>query len=256
MNSCLYAGVVTHQRVRPKRHRLRYRVFSAFLDLDELPRLHASLRLLAYNRAGLLSFFDRDHGPGRNVPLRPWVEEQLARAGIDLAGGRVCILCYPRLLGFVFNPLSVYFCYRADGVLTALLYEVNNTFGERHSYLIPVSEADGLIRQECDKRFYVSPFIRVDGRYRFRVTPPGERLSIGITQMDANGTLMHAAFEAERQTLDDRTLAVNFVRYPLMTLKVVGGIHWEALKLWRKGVPIVRRPSPPSQPVTIVTPRI
>ncbi len=142
--SCLYVGEVVHQRVRPSRHRLRYRVFSALLDLDELPQLDRRLRLFGHNRLNIFSFLDRDHGDGTGAPLRPWVEHHLERAGIELAGGAIRLLCYPRLFGYVFNPLSVYFCHRADGALAAMIYEVNNTFGERHSYLIPVDGVDAV----------------------------------------------------------------------------------------------------------------
>jgi DUF1365 family protein len=239
-------------------------VFNVLLDIDELPGLDSRLRLFAHNRPGVLSFHDRDHGDGSGAPLRPWVEEQLRRAGIDLAGGPIRVLCYPRIVGYVFNPLSVYYCYRPDGTLAALLYEVNNTFGERHCYLIPTGDAgpspggdaDGAaILQECDKLFYVSPFIAVGGRYRFRVTPPGPELSIAITQMDADGPLLHAVFSGHRLPLEDRSLVSALVRYPLLTLKVIGGIHWEALRLWLKGVPLVHHPAPPAEPVTIVSPR-
>ncbi|TVR96738.1 MAG: DUF1365 domain-containing protein [Rhodospirillales bacterium] len=253
--SALYRGVVVHQRVRPRRHRLTYRVFSLLLDLDELPRLGRALRLFAYNRFGLFSFLDRDHGPGHAAPLRPYVENQLRRAGIDLAGGAIRVLCYPRILGYVFNPLSVFFCHHRDGALAALIYEVNNTFGERHSYLIPVVDAaPGPIRQGCTKRFYVSPFNPVEGTYRFRVEPPGDRLALVINQDDAAGPVLHAAFRGERASLSDRALLAAFVRYPLMTVKVIAGIHWEAFRLWRKGLRLVDRPAPPADAVTIVTP--
>lgn len=255
--SCLYLGAVRHQRVRPRRHRLDYRVFSMLIDLDELPMIARELRSFAHNRFGVYSFFDRDHGPGENRALRPWVEEQLGAADINLEGGSIRLLCYPRILGYVFNPLSVYFCHRRDGALAALLYEVNNTFGERHGYLIPTPRGAGAeVRQECVKRFYVSPFIAVGGRYRFRVTVPGDTLSLAITQVDAEGPLLHATFQARRALLDDGALARCFARYPLLTLKVAGGIHWEALRLWRKGVPLAQRPPPPPQPVTIVSPAI
>jgi uncharacterized protein len=251
-----------HQRVRPKKHRLRYRVFSALLDLDELPELDRRLRLFGHNRLALYSFHDQDHGPGDGRPLRPWVERELARAGIDLEGGAIRLLCYPRIAGYVFNPLSVYFCYDSGGRLRALLYEVNNTFGERHTYLIPVEAADaqtapdGLVHQECDKAFYVSPFLAVSGRYQFRVMPPEDRLSVGIRQSDADGSLvLYAGFDAARVPLDDRALFRSFLRYPLLTVKVIGGIHFEALRLWWKGVPLIRRPPPPADPVTIVAAR-
>lgn len=251
--SCLYAGQVVHRRIRPRRHRFRYRVFSFFLDLDEVDDLGARLRLFSHNGRGLTGFFDRDHGSGGAGLLRSWVEELLARAGILLDGGPIRLLCYPRVLGYVFNPLSVYYCYRAGGRLAAILYEVNNTFGERHCYLIPVkSGGAGPIRQACPKRFYVSPFIEVAGNYAFRLSPPGERLSVAICQRDAQGDLLQASFVGRRLPLDDSTILRCVLGSPLMTLKVMGGIHWEAARLWLKGIPLMRRPGPPCEPVTIV----
>lgn len=257
--SCLYVGTVIHQRTRPKRHRLSYRVFSLLVDLDELPELARTLRLFSYNRFNLFSFFDRDHADGENAPPRAWVERSLAEAGIELGGGAIRLLCYPRILGYVFNPLSVYFCHDRDDALVGLVYEVSNTFGERHTYVIPVAAIPGpaapagAIRQDCDKHFYVSPFMPVAGRYHFRVDPPSGQVSVIINYCDAEGLLLHAAFRGSRVALNDRTLLRAFFSHPLMTLKVMAGIHWEALKLWRKRVPLVDRPSPPIRPVTIVT---
>lgn len=257
--SCLYFGTVLHQRVRPKRHRLRYGVFSLYIDLDELPRLAASLRLFSRDGFNLFGFYGRDHGGGGRVPLRRWVDETLAEAGIGIDGGSVRLLCYPRVLGYVFNPLSVFYCFDAEGALRALIYEVNNTFGQRHTYVIPVEHAfpgehaeAGPIRQACDKRFYVSPFMPVAGRYQFSVETPGETLGLVINYGDDDGPLLHASFRGERVPLDDRTLLRAAVRYPLMTFKVMAGIHWEAVKLWRKRVPLIDRPPPPAYPVTVV----
>lgn len=254
--SCVYEGRVVHRRFRPQRHRLDYTVFTLLLDLDELPQLDARLRLFAYNRPGITSFCDRDHGDGCGAPLRAWVEQQLRRAGIELAGGPIRVLCYPRILGYVFNPLSIYYCHRPNGCLAALIYEVNNTFGQRHCYVIPADHAgDDVVHQECDKLFYVSPFISVGGRYRFQVNRPGPGVSIMITHADAKGLLLSAAFFGRRVVMDDRRLASALLRYPLLTLKVMGGIHWEALRLWLKGVPLVQRSAPPAEPVTIVSSR-
>ncbi len=251
--SALYHGTVVHRRLRPRRHDLRYRVFAMLIDLDELARLHAVLPAFSHNRFNLFSFRDSDHGPGDGSPLRPWVERHLAAAGIDLDGGAIRLLCYPRILGYVFNPLSVYFCHRPDGALAAILYEVSNTFGERHTYLIPAQgDGPGPIRQACRKALYVSPFIAMDARYDFSIVPPGDRLAVVIRQSDDDGALLHASFVARRHRLTGRSLRQAFVGYPLMTLKVIAGIHWEALRLWRKGVPLHRRPAPPVEPVTTV----
>lgn len=250
--SGLYVGTVMHRRVKPVRHRLSYTVFSLLIDLDELPRLDQELRLFARNRFGLLGFRDRDFGPGDGTPLKAWAAGHLARAGIE-ADGPVRILCFPRVLGFVFNPLSVWFCHRRDGSLAAIIHEVSNTFGQRHSYLIPADPGpDGLVRQSCDKGFYVSPFMDMATTYHFRIRPPAGDLTLAIRQTDAAGPVLHAALTARRVELTDGALLRAWVRHPLMTLKVVAGIHWEALRLWRKGMTIRPRPDAPADPVTIV----
>lgn len=253
--SAIYRGEVVHLRVRPRRHRLRYRVFALLLDLDEIDGLAARFAIFSRNRFNLFSFHDRDHGSGDGAALRPWIEGHLAAAGIALDGGPIRLLCYPRILGYVFNPLSVYFCHRRDGALVAIVYEVNNTFGERHSYLIPVAEPQAMtIRQSSPKRFYVSPFMETEGRYDFRIRAPGESVLVTVNHGDAGGLLLHAAFRGRRVELGDGALAAAFLAFPLMTLKVIAGIHWEALRLWRKGIAFHRRPAPPAEPVTLVAP--
>ncbi len=252
--SQIYSGFVTHVRHRPKRHRLKYGVFFMLLDLDELPALDARLALFGYNRAAPFAFHDADHGPRDGTPLRAWVEAQLSDAGIDATGGRVQLLCLPRMLGYVFNPLSVYFCYAATGRLRAILYEVHNTFGESHTYVIPVDGDRGVQRHSFDKAFYVSPFLPMDCTYDMAIMPPGERIGVTIAEADSDGPLLAAAFSGEGRVLSDRFLASALFRYPLMTVKVIAGIHWEALKLWRKRTPMFRHPPAPSHAVSIVTP--
>lgn len=256
--SCLYTGTVMHRRFKPKQHRLSYRVFWALIDLDELPQLDKQLRLFSHGRFNLFGFYNRDHGDGSATPLRAQVEMHLGKAGIDLDGGAIRLLCMPRLLGFTFNPISVYYCYRRDGGLAALLYEVHNTFGQRHSYLIPVEGApDGPLEQHCLKAFYVSPFMDMDIAYTFRVTPPGERIALAIDGADTHnsgqdGRVIVASLSGERRELTDAALLAAFAAFPLLTLKVVAGIHWEALKLWIKGMRL--RPRPPApQAITIVS---
>jgi hypothetical protein len=250
--SAVYLGQVMHRRVRPRAHRLAYRVFSLLLDLDEIDGLSVRLRLFSRNRFNLLSFHDRDFGAGTDEPLRAQVERHLAEAGIEPDGGPIRLFAMPRILGYVFNPLSVYFCHRRSGVLAAILYEVSNTFGQRHSYLIPVEAgADGMIRQRCAKRFYVSPFMDMGLEYSFRVLPPGERIALSIGADDAEGRCLTAVVTGERRPLTDRGLLGACLACPLLTLKVIAGIHWEALRIWLKGVGVRERPSPPPSPVTI-----
>lgn len=239
LQSAIFEGPVVHVRHRPNRHRLRYGVFSLLLDLDELPELDRRFRLFGHNRFAPLAFHDRDHGPCTGAALRPWVEDRLAEAGIALDGGAIRLLCYPRIFGYAFNPLSVYFCYRRDGILAAILYEVCNTYKERHTYVIPVTDKKrAVIRQSCAKALYVSPFIAMEATYHFRIVPPGNDVRLVIRQEDADGLLLTAAFQGRRIPLTVRALVRSLLRFPLMTLKVIGGIHWEAIKLWHKGLPV------------------
>lgn len=243
--SCLYFGHVMHRRVRPFAHRFVYRVFSILIDLDELPRLDRRLRLFSHNRWNVLSFFDKDHGARDGGALRPWIDSQLAAAGIDLQRGRIRILCFPRVLGYVFNPLTIWFCHHRDGRLAAILYEVSNTFGEHHVYLFHANDESEPVRQSCRKGFYVSPFLEITGGYDFRLRVPDERLSVFIRHFGTEGTRLVAAQTGRRTPLDDAKLMLGFLGYPLMTLKVIGAIHLQALHLLRKGARINRRPDPP-----------
>jgi len=237
LQSAIYEGPVVHERLRPKRHRLRYSVFTLLLDLDELAELDSRFALFRHNRPAPLAFYDKDHGPTTGGPLRPWVEARLREAGLEADGGPIRLLCYPRIFGYVFNPLSVYFCYRRDGQLAAILYEVCNTYKERHTYVIPVDDPGrAVIRQKCGKELYVSPFIGMDADYHFRIVPPGDGVNVVIRQEDAEGLLLAASFQGKRIELDRWTLARTLIRFPLLTLKVMAGIHWEALKLWLKGI--------------------
>jgi uncharacterized protein len=249
-NSSLYTGTVMHRRTRPKKHRLTYKVFATLIDLDELSALDSAVHGFGYNHFSLLSFYDCDHGLGTNTPLRPWVESILSEAGLSIDGGPIRLLCYPRMLGYAFNPLSNYFCYKIDGTLVAVLHEVSNTFGQRHCYLFDTRSDDGLVRHSVEKCFYVSPFIAMDMTYNFRIRPPSEDVAVAIHETDAEGTLLFASFSGQRQPLNAWAMVKAFCKYPLMTLKVIGGIHWEAIKLWFKGVPLVSRPAPPEHLVT------
>ena len=247
--SGLYAGVVTHARVKPRAHRLRYRIFMLLLDLDELEGLDRRLRLFGYRRFALLGFDDRDHGDGSDTPLRAQIEAHLADAGLAY-GGPIRALCMPRVLGGAFNPLTVFFCHGAGGELSAVLYEVNNTFGERHSYLLPAS-GDGVIRQACAKGFYVSPFMDMDLTYAFRLTSPDEVASVAIDVSDRDGHVLSAAFAGRRQELSDAALLRAWLTHPWMTLGVLWAIHWEAVKIWLKGERLRPRPPAPAFPVTV-----
>jgi len=250
MNSCLYFGHVMHVRLSPVVHRFRYRVCSLLLDLDELPALHRRLRLFSVNRFNLFGFSDRGHGvdahPGERT--KAWAERTLREAGLPWTGGTIRLLCFPRMFGHVFNPLSEYFCHDSDGRLVAVIHEVHNTFGERHAYVLPVSEQDaarGTVTQACDKAFYVSPFVDMEMRYVFRIRPPGEAVSVLIREYGQEGEVLRATLSGRCRPLTDGMLLRALLSYPLMTLKIVLGIRWQALRLWRKGVKI--RPHTPKQ---------
>ena len=247
LRSALYVGSVMHRRIRPRTHKFRYRAFWLLLDLDELAELSGQLRLFSHNRANLFSLHDTDHGDGSATPLRVQVERQLGAAGIDLGGGAIRLLCMPRTLGYCFNPLSIYFCYRADDVLAALVYQVHNTFSERHSYIIPIQRECPESRQQCQKSLYVSPFMDMSMRYNFRVAGPGERVSIGIQASTSALPVLNAVLTGEHRDLTDRNLIRVFLAIPAVTLKVIAAIHWEALRLWLKGLRFHRRPIPSQQ---------
>jgi len=233
IKSALYEGWVMHRRLRPRHHRFKYRVFAMLLELEELPALDRHLSLFKYNRWGLFSFKDKDHGDGRD--LNVWLDDLLAQHDIAAKGPRR-VLCYPRILGYVFNPISVWFCDDQDGKLAAIVYEVHNTYEERHAYVLPVGEDKDLVRHGCSKNFYVSPFLSRDCRYDFRIRPPEKDVSIVIQEEEAGSPILSASFAGRRRAFTDGALARMLLRYPLMTLKVVAAIHFEAVRLMVKGV--------------------
>jgi DUF1365 family protein len=249
--SALYVGKVSHARLRPFRHTFEYRVYSLLADLDELDRLQRKLRLFGHNRFNLFGLADRDHGARDGSSLREWIDRHLAAAGIDLEGGAVRLLSFPRVLGYTFDPLTVWYCFHADGSLRAVLHEVKNTFGEQHGYLVPIGSD---LKHSFDKEFFVSPFMDMEARYEFAINDPGAHLSVGITQSDADGEILTASLRGSRVELTDRNLLKVFFTHPLLTLKVITAIHWQGFRLWRKGAPYRRRPAPPEFPVSVVSP--
>jgi len=231
----LYVGSVMHRRFRPVQRRFEYRVFWLVLDLDRLPEATRALRLMSVERFNILGFHARDHADGRDGPLRDKIAALAAAAG-RFADGPMLLMTMPRVLGYVFNPISVFFCHDARDRLTAIVWEVSNTFGGRHSYVIGVDDPDATaLRQRCRKELHVSPFIGMDVEYRFRLVRRGGSITIGIADHDRDGLLMAAAMTAERRPLTDRALLAALVRIPFETLKVTAAIHWEALRLWLKG---------------------
>lgn len=247
----LYRGDVMHARLRPMSHRFAYRVLNLLIDLDRLDETGRQSALFAVNRAGLYSFHERDHGPRDGTSLAAYVRSVAANAGVDLSGGRILLLCYPRLLGYAFNPLSVYYGYDSRGRLALLIYEVRNTFGEHHSYVCPVlpgEASEAGIRQSRAKRFYVSPFIGMEMRYHFRLTAPGTEAKIRILETDSDGPLLAATFHGRKEPLTSPHLIAAFLALPFVTLKVMAGIHYEAARLWLKGARLFPRPRHVSGP--------
>ncbi|MGD1934530.1 MAG: DUF1365 domain-containing protein [Candidatus Phaeomarinobacter sp.] len=248
----LYFGRVIHARSRPRQHRFAYKVFSMLVDIDRLEDVGHTSRVFSLDRFNLFSFFRRDHGPRDGSSLRDHINQLMADAGLPLPE-RVKLLCYPRILGYVFNPLSVYYCYDADGRMLALVYQVHNTFGDVHSYVAPVTDAEQkgrVVHQSRDKNLHVSPFVGMSARYHFALDDPKDTIGIRIRETDEDGPFLLATFDGTARSFSTRSLLTAFVRYPLMTLKIMGAIHFEALRLWLKGVPFfsspLRSPAPSS----------
>jgi len=248
----LYPSRVMHRRRVAPFYRFVYRIFYLLIDVDRIAETAQELRLFSHNRFNLASFYDRDFGLRRPGGLRPWAESILDNAGIDLAGGRVRLLCLPRLLGFAFNPISLWYCEHRDGSLRAVIAEVRNTFGEKHSYLLAAGGGPMAYDRplEAEKCFHVSPFFDLVGRYRFTLSEPGERLRVAIHETRAGVPILDATLAGERRALTDGALLALALAMPLMTLKVVAGIHWEALKIWLRGGKYHPKPLPPAQDVT------
>lgn len=250
--SCLYEGTIVHKRLTPRQHAFSYRVFTLCLDVDEIDLFDQRLRLFSRNRRNLLGFRDADLGAEGTEPVAVKARRLLDQCGLGACGARIELVCYPRLFGYVFNPLSVYFCRNATGAVGAVIYEVSNTVGERKSYVIPTNGTNAAISQECAKEMYVSPFTGASGHYGFHGIAPSDRIVIGVNFREAGQPVLKTHFRGERRPLSDSAIAGVLMRHPLMTLKVMGAIHFEALRLWAKGVPLVTRHTSPPYSFTIV----
>ena len=253
--SVAHEGATTHVRFTPFERRFSYRLAQILIDIDHVAETARALQLLSYNRFNLFSFDDRDHGDRSGAPLRPWAEAMFARAGVTLGGGRIDLMCFPRMLGFVFNPLSIFFGYGAEGKLRGVIYEVNNTFGETHAYVAPVSD-DASHAHEAAKLFHVSPLFPVRGDYRFHIDTPGARFRVTVENY-FDGVRQHLATLTTRaRPLTNAWLAKIFVTMPLMTIGVVAAIHWQALKLFLKGARYNSRPALPENASSLAAPRV
>jgi DUF1365 family protein len=244
-SSALYVGRIRHRRMSHPEREFSHRVWYALLDLDELPEVTRRIPLLSHNRPNLISFDDRDHmGPDRE-DVRSKLERWLISKGVEPPGGAIFLLTHLRLAGHVFNPVSFFYCHDPDQMLRQVVAEVNNTFGETYCYLLEAETANAVVQSEHDKVFHVSPFQPTTGQYRFRVTPPGARLTVHIDVVRDGNRAFDATLSAERRPLSSGTLVRILARQPRTGLQTLGLIHYQALLLWLKRAPFFTKPEPP-----------
>lgn len=234
----LYVGQVWHARTTGTGHAFRYRTYMHLFDLDEIGRINGRFRLLGYNRARPVALYDRDHLDG--TPLRAAIEAAVVTRGHAWPGGRVLLLTHCRVAGYVFNPVSFFYCYDRADRLALVVAEVNNTYGERHLYVLP---ATGAPDPTAKKAFHVSPFFSLDGTYRFELPAPGETLDVGIDLTVGGARHFRARLQLRKKRLSDGAVLVTLLRYPVVTAQVIAAIHLEALRLWWKGVPFREKPA-------------
>lgn len=243
----LYHGKVMHARLSPKQHRFQYRVYSLLIDIDRQEEASKLSSIFSINRFNLTSFYPSDHMEKDSTStLRQYVETCLKIENIDWSPSKILLACYPRMLGRVFNPLSVFYIYREDQKIGAMIYEVRNTFGEKHLYVLEISQEDAAskhIRQQADKSFYVSPFMEMDMRYFFIMSEPYQTMSWRIIEKQKDIPILSATYFGTQTPLTNANLTQFFLQIPLLTWKIVGGIHFEALRLWLKGLKYVPRRS-------------
>ena len=240
METCIYNGFVTHRRFKPLRHYFSYKTFSILFDLAELEDIHKKIGIFSFNRFNIFSFYNKDHGSRDGNDLTEWVKINLKKYNLNFNVSKIKLLCFPRVFGYVFNPLSIFYCYDGN-ILKAILYEVKNTFNEQHTYVFPVNNRSKIITQQCKKKFYVSPFIKMDTFYNFRLTEPDESIRILIKQADKKGKVLVACQVGKKQAMSLKQLLINFFTHPMMTFKIMISIHYEALRLWKKGAIFQKR---------------
>ena len=233
MNSCIYNGIIKHQRFTPIKHSLNYNTFSLFVDLDEIESLTKNISIFSLNKFNIFSFYNVDHGARDGSLLKDWVLKNIKKFNISNNITKIKLLCYPRIFGYVFNPLSIFYCYENND-LRAIFYEVKNTFNEQHTYIFKVNDNE-KIEQKCKKKFYVSPFMDMETYYNFKLLDPKEKLSIFIKQTDGQETVLTATQTGDKKEFSFKQLLINFFKYPLMTIKIISSIHYEAFFLWKKG---------------------
>ena len=241
MTSSIYNGTVIHKRFKPKTHYFKYSVFSLLIDLSEIETLDKKIKFFSFNKFNLISFFEKDHGSRDGSSLIKWVKKNLYENNIQYNNITIKLLCYPRIFGYVFNPLSVFFIYDNNEKLISILYEVKNTFGEQHTYIFKVENDSKLFQHNCAKKFHVSPFIEMNCNYFFRILKPGEKISIIIDQYQINEKILYASQDGNRANFNSKELLKSYLKHPLMTFKIISAIHYEAFKLWTKGVRFIKK---------------
>ena len=239
-NSKIYTGKVIHKRFKPKEHYFKYNVFSLLIDLNELEEINKYIKFFSYNKFNIISFYDKDHGDRDGSSVKLWVKKNLRNIGIMTEDISIKLLCYPRIFGYVFNPLSIYFIYNKNTELISIFYEVKNTFGEQHTYIFKAHD-EKTVQNKCKKKFYVSPFIEMDCEYHFKTLNPREQLSVVINQNDKDGKLLFASQDGISKDFNNKNLILSYLTHPLMTFKIIGAIHYEAFKLWVKRIKLIAK---------------
>ena len=239
-NSKIYTGKVIHKRFKPKEHYFKYNVFSLLIDLNELEEINKYIKFFSYNKFNIISFYDKDHGDRDGSSIKLWVKKNLRNIGIMKEDISIKLLCYPRIFGYVFNPLSTYFIYNKHSELISIFYEVKNTFGEQHTYIFKAQD-EKTVKNKCKKKFYVSPFIEMDCEYHFKTLNPREQLSVVINQNDKDGKLLFASQDGISKDFNNKNLILSYLTHPLMTFKIIGAIHYEAFKLWAKRIKLIAK---------------
>ena len=239
-NSKIYTGKVIHKRFKPKEHYFKYNVFSLLIDLNELEEINKYIKFFSYNKFNIISFYDKDHGDRDGSSIKLWVKKNLRSIGIMTKDISIKLLCYPRIFGYVFNPLSTYFIYNKHSELISIFYEVKNTFGEQHTYIFKAQD-EKTVQNKCKKKFYVSPFIEMDCEYHFKTLNPREQLSVVINQNDKDGKLLFASQDGISKDFNNKNLILSYLTHPLMTFKIIGAIHYEAFKLWAKRIKLIAK---------------
>ena len=241
MTSSIYNGTVIHKRFKPKTHFFKYSVFSLLIDLSELDYLNNKIKFFSCNKFNLVSFYEKDHGNRDGSSLVSWVKKNLEDNNINTEKVKIKLLCYPRILGYVFNPLSVFYIYNENEKLVSILYEVKNTFGEQHTYIFKVDSDQNLYQHNCSKKFHVSPFIEMNCKYFFRLLKPGEKISVIIDQYQTDEKILYASQDGQRVDFNTKELIKSYLKHPLMTFKIISAIHFEAFKLWLKGIKFIKK---------------